>query len=250
MSNIAFITANMVGRFSGYRFQLKNWMEQDRLTRQKTDEKEWASICAEISAAGYTAVEIWAAHLDGLTQARAKIYRRVLDDNNLRPIGLAGTLTDENARACKLLGIPVCNGGYWGSDPVAVKHLTESTGVKFNYENHPEKTAEEIIAQVDNGGPNIGIALDTGYLGTHGIDAPEAVRKMGKRIRHVHLKDVGAVGGHETVPLGTGIVNIIGLIAALKEIGYTGWYSWEDEPENRNPMEIASEMRCWIEEHL
>jgi hypothetical protein len=29
--------------------------------------------------------------------------------------------------------------------------------------------------------------------------------------------------------------------------GYSGWYSWEDEPEDRNPMLIAAEMRQYIE---
>ena len=250
MSNIAFNTANLVARVSGYRFELNNWGEQDRLTRLKTDEKEWAAICGEIAAAGFSAVEIWGAHLDGLTDARAKTYRKILDDNGLAPIGLAGMLNDETARVCRSLGIPAVNGGFWGSDLPGVMQLTESTGLKFNFENHPEKSAEEILAKIDGGGPNIGLAIDTGWLGTQGVDAPAAIHRFGKLVRHVHLKDVKAVGGHETVPLGTGVVNVTGVIAALKQIGFTGWYSWEDEPENRNPFDIAAEMRQWIEDRI
>ncbi len=39
-------------------------------------------------------------------------------------------------------------------------------------------------------------------------------------------------------------------MAALGEIGYSGWYSWEDEPEDRNPMVIAREMRELIAREL
>jgi hypothetical protein len=31
---------------------------------------------------------------------------------------------------------------------------------------------------------------------------------------------------------------------------YRGWYSWEDEPENRSPMDIARRMRDWISREL
>ncbi len=250
MSKIAFNTANLVARATGYKFELKNWGEYDRITRTKTDEKEWAAICGEIAAAGYNAVEIWAAHLDQLTEARAKTYRKILDDNGLRPIGLAGALTDETARVCQLMGIDSVNGGLWGSDLPTVKRLIASTGLKFNYENHPEKSVDEILEKIEGGGPGIGLAIDTGWLGTAGVDAPAAIRRLGKLLRHVHLKDIKAIGGHETVPLGTGIVNMPGVMTALKDIGYTGYYSWEDEPEARNPMAIAAEMREWIETQI
>ncbi len=36
-------------------------------------------------------------------------------------------------------------------------------------------------------------------------------------------------------------------LLALQDVGYTGDYSWEDEPEARNPLAIASQMREWIE---
>ncbi len=82
------------------------------------------------------------------------------------------------------------------------------------------------------------------------MDAPAAIRTLGGRIRHVHLKDVRAAGGHETCVLGTGIVNIPDVVATLKEIGYDGWYSWEDEPEDRNPFDSARANREYIEKLL
>ena len=40
--------------------------------------------------------------------------------------------------------------------------------------------------------------------------------------------------------------NNAGCIAALRSIAYTGWLSWEDEPEDRNPFDSAVRNREWI----
>lgn len=245
---IAFNTANFVARFTDWTFELKNWGDQHKLTVEKTDEKEWAKICADVAAAGYRAVEVWVAHVDpaGMTDARAKTYKQIMADNGLKPIGLAGTLNDDTARVCQMLDIPACNGGFWGSDLPTVRRLTRDTNIEFHYENHPEASAEEIIEKIAGGSDKIGVAVDTGWFGTHHVDAPDAVKKLGKLVRHVHLKDVATLGKHDTCPLGTGVVNISGVIKTLKSTGYAGVLSWEDEPENRNPLLIAKQMREWI----
>ena len=62
----------------------------------------------------------------------------------------------------------------------------------------------------------------------------------------MHVKDVAAPGGHHTVPLGSGCVDLRGVFRELKQMNYAGWLSWEDEPEDRNPMDIAAEMHAWI----
>jgi len=61
---------------------------------------------------------------------------------------------------------------------------------------------------------------------------------------------VKAAGGHESCLLGEGVADPAACIEALKEIGYAGVYSWEDEPEDRNPMESAVRNRRWIEERV
>jgi sugar phosphate isomerase/epimerase len=246
---IAFNTANLVARVSNWKFQLAQWGEQDKLTVEKTDEREWTAICDEIAAAGYLAVEVWVAHVSPtkMDEARAKAFRKILDDRNLKPIGLAGVLNDDTARVCQWMNIPAANGGYWGSDLATVQRITRDTPLRFNYENHPEKSVDEMKTKIGGGSDKIGIALDTGWLGTQKLDAPATVRALGPLLRHIHLKDVATAGQHDTCPLGEGVVNIPGVIAALKEIGYAGALSWEDEPEDRNPMQIASAMRQYIE---
>lgn len=79
---------------------------------------------------------------------------------------------------------------------------------------------------------------------------PTQIRAAGRFVRHMHLKDVNAAGAHATCLLGDGVVNVAGCLAALREIGHTGWYSWEDEPEDRNPFDSAVRNREWIEARM
>ena len=246
---IAFNTANLVGRVSGYRFEMAEWGKQADATASSTTDKEWAAICAEIAAAGYRAAEVWVAHVDPrfTTEAVARKRRAIMDDHGLEPIGLGGSLTAENARICQWMGIPVANGGFWGTSLPEVRRVMKETGIRCNYENHPEKSAAEMRAAIDGGSPTLGICVDTGWFGSNGIDAPKAIKELAPLIRNVHVKDVRAPGGHVTCPLGEGCVGIRSVITTLQDIGYSGWLSWEDEPEDRNPMDIAAAMRAYIQ---
>jgi len=246
---IAFNTANLVARCSGYTFSLGNWMDEHNKTVAKTDEKEFESICHDIASAGYSAVELWVAHVDpaGMTDARAANYSSILRAFGLTAVALAGTLNDAHADVCQKLNIPACCGGFWGSDRATVVRLMKSTGIAFNYENHPEKSVDDVRKVVDFGADGIACAVDTGWFSTQNVSAPDAIRTLGRLVRHVHLKDVNAFGAHETVPLGTGVTDIPACVSALKNIGYTGVLSWEDEPEDRNPMDIATDTRLYIQ---
>lgn len=55
-------------------------------------------------------------------------------------------------------------------------------------------------------------------------------------------------GVSHAIRLGEGVAQVATCIAALREIGYSGWYSWEDEPEDRDPFDSAVRHRRWIEE--
>ena len=84
--------------------------------------------------------------------------------------------------------------------------------------------------------------LDTGNLAARGGDPVKAARLLGKRIRHVHFKDVPAVGSHDCVAIGTGIVDVQGVVRELKAAGYDGCLSIEIETGDRDPTDeiIAS----------
>lgn len=249
---VAFNTANLVARFTDYRFELKNWGEQHQKTVAMTDEAAWAAICREIAAAGFSAVEIWEAHAapESLTRDKAARWKRILDDHGLRPIAYAGGLRRETLLICQWLGIPHIDGGLRGQIPEQATALCQEFGVRFNLENHPEKTAAEALAKIGGGNDWLGLCVDTGWFGTQGADVPNEIRSAGRFVRHTHIKDVKAAGAHETCLLGEGVVNVAGCLVALRDLDYTGWYSWEDEPEDRNPLDSAARNRQWLETRL
>src|SRR5688572_12949370 len=112
-SKIAFNMANLVGRVTNHRFELKEWGKQHQLTAQKTDEREWRTICREIADAGFTAVEVWIAHVDPSTtdEKKARLFGRILAEHGLAPVAMAAALTDAHARVCQWLNVPSVAGG-------------------------------------------------------------------------------------------------------------------------------------------
>jgi sugar phosphate isomerase/epimerase len=250
--HVAFNTANLVARVTGYRFELGRWMDQHGKTIAATDEAAWRAICKEIAVAGFKTVEVWEAHAapESLDERKARLWKRILDDHGLTPVAYAGGLRPETLRICQWLGIPHVDGGMRDNAPEKATALCREHGVRFNIENHPEKSAPEILAKIGGGNEWLGVCIDTGWLGTQGVDGKAVIKACGPLVRHTHLKDVKAAGKHETCLLGEGSADVAGCMAALRDVKYAGWYSWEDEPEDRNPMDSAVRNREWIEKRL
>jgi inosose dehydratase len=94
-------------------------------------------------------------------------------------------------------------------------------------------------------GSAIGLCLDTGHLLIGGTDPLQLAREVPGRIAHAHLKDVDAslaarVRADELtyteavregmyVPLGTGDVDIAGIVTALRRNGFDGWFVMEQD---------------------
>ena len=249
---LAFVTANLVARVTEYRFELAHWGEQHKKTVAATDEAAWRAICREIAAAGFRAVEIWEAHAapEVMNRQRAATWKAVLAEHGLRPIGYGGGLSRKTLEICQWLGIPQINGFIGDNTPEEATRLCREMGIRFNVENHSQKNAAEILTAVGGGNEWLGVCIDTGWLATQSASGPEVIRTCGTLVRHAHIKDVKAAEAHQTRLLGEGVAQVAACIATLKEISYTGWYSWEDEPENRNPFDSAVRNRLWIERQL
>jgi L-ribulose-5-phosphate 3-epimerase len=249
---VAFNSANLVARVTGYRYQLSSWMDQHRKTVAATDEAAWRAICREVSAAGFSAIEVWEAHAapESLDAAKTRLWRRILGEHNLTPVAYAGGVRKETLRIAAELGIPHLDGGLRDNSPEQATALCREHGVRFNVENHPEKSAAEILGKIGGGNEWLGVCIDMGWLGTQGVSGPEVIKACAPFVRHTHVKDVKAAGKHETCLLGEGSADVAGCIAALRATGYAGTWSWEDEPEDRNPFDSAARNREWIEKQL
>lgn len=97
----------------------------------------------------------------------------------------------------------------------------------------------ELIQRADH--PNVALLWDAHHTFVSGKEQPEdTVAKLGRYIRHTHLKDsVPAGNDRRYVLTGTGEVPVQRQIAALVKIGYRGFYSFEWEkrwhPEIEEP---------------
>jgi inosose dehydratase len=119
------------------------------------------------------------------------------------------------------------------------------------------ETEREIDLLMARTGDAVGLLFDTGHLHFAGGDVLATARRHGRRINHVHGKDIradvlarlkaenwsflkGVVEGVFTVP-GDGAIDFAAVARVLAEIGYSGWVvvEAEQDPEKANPLEMA-----------
>jgi L-ribulose-5-phosphate 3-epimerase len=255
MNQISFITANYVAKELGYHMT-EGWMQGDAATQKAfrpiaSFEQKFEDMLVGIKALGFNALDLWGAHLnpDWATQEHFVIAKNLLDKHQLKVLSIANGVAslDYLEGFCKVanaVGAPVIAGGAaflktQRADSIAIlKHY----GVKLGLENHPEKTPAEVLGQIGDGADGyIGTSPDTGWWGTHGYDAPRSFHELKSHIFTVHLKDIKAVGDHETCGFGQGVVDIKGCVEAIKSIGYAGPIGVEHEPEHFDPTQDVSE---------
>ena len=107
---------------------------------------------------------------------------------------------------------------------------TAQIGVPLVYHHHMNSTGEapdaiEAILQ-DIPGTAVGLLFDIAHYQQGGGDPVAFIRRYGKAIKVVHLKDVRPIDaspGYQWVELGRGRVDVKGCVAALKVAGFTGW---------------------------
>lgn len=142
----------------------------------------------------------------------------------------------------------------------AIAAYVRSRGLWLAYHHHMGtviETEAEVDRLMDMTSDDVGLLLDTGHLTFAGGDPLAVARRHGRRIRHVHCKDVrlpvmrtaidadtsflmAVVDGVFTVP-GDGDVDFLPVLCAVAEAGYTGWLvvEAEQDPLKANPFEYA-----------
>ena len=265
MNTISFISANYVARELGYHMT-EGWGQGDKATNDafrpiETFGTRFDQIVSDIGSMGFQAMDIWLAHLNPAwaTDAHIAEARDVLAKHQMAVISLGGAFgdtLDEFEASCKLaaaLDVEILGGSasvlYEQRDEMVA--LLKEYGVKLAIENHPEKTPEEMLAKIGDGGDGtIGTAVDTGWYGTQGYDAAQAIERLGDHVMHVHLKDVSHAGAHDTCRFGQGVVPTEGCVRTLQKMGYGGVISIEHEPETFDPTEDCladlAMLRGWL----
>ncbi|MGH6923377.1 MAG: myo-inosose-2 dehydratase [Propylenella sp.] len=133
-------------------------------------------------------------------------------------------------------------------------------GVPLAYHHHmgdAVQTESDVDRLMNHTGEAVGLLFDTGHITFAGGNALGMARRHGKRINHVHAKDIrksvldtldferhsfidGVIAGVFTVP-GDGMIDFKAVAKLCAEIGYEGWFvvEAEQDPKNANPLKYA-----------
>lgn len=90
------------------------------------------------------------------------------------------------------------------------------------YETYLINRMDQAIAFVDEvARPAVGVMADTFHMAIEETDIAAAIRRAGARLTHVHLAD-----SNRAAP-GYGHLDFAPVLAAIADIGYEGWISYE-----------------------
>jgi sugar phosphate isomerase/epimerase len=124
-------------------------------------------------------------------------------------------------------------------------------------ENSPDalETREDLLRYLDER-PGVFACPDTGHLSLCGSDPVQTIRDLGSRCRYIHLKDIRPerVGkktgaGEKFCELGTGALDLKGVIKALEDIDYAGWIMVERDSRQPDYIQSARNMRAVVRKY-
>lgn len=137
----------------------------------------------------------------------------------------------------------VCN-----PDPSALPildQLVKDFDIRIAIHNHgPEaphfKSPYDVMELVKTLDARIGVCIDVGHCARAKTDPVEAIGKCRARLFDCHFKDIVSLNaksaGTAEVEVGRGILDIRGMLAALREIRYAGHIGFEHEKTAENPL--------------
>jgi len=148
----------------------------------------------------------------------------------------------------------------YGQNLTLLAEHCAAQGVPMTFHHHmgtAVETESEIDAVMAHTGEALGLLLDTGHLVFAGGDNASVIEKYGKRINHVHTKDIRkdilqsldrqaesfldcVLKGVFTVP-GDGMIDYDDIMKRLYDVGYEGWViiEAEQDPAKANPLTYA-----------
>ena len=124
--------------------------------------------------------------------------------------------------------------------PYVIQKVKE-TGIKVAIHTHgPDGAAfpdiRTVVELVKDPSLGVGCCMDLGHTFRSGYDVAKDIRKYGKWIYDVHIKDETApTKAGQTWEMGRGVMDFKPIIKAFRKIGYTGVISLEFEKNGDNP---------------
>jgi inosose dehydratase len=124
----------------------------------------------------------------------------------------------------------------------AVEKMAKQTGIMIAIHNHgpTDKTYPspmDVYAMVKNRDPLMGICMDVGHTARIGVDPVMCINECGDRLHDMHVKDeTKAAPEGKPTEVGRGVLDIVGILNALKARKYPYHINLEYEAHADNPQ--------------
>ena len=219
---------------------------------------------------GITQLQLYRKHIDASAPVEENLRKKAfLEEHGVTAytFGVCPTSMDkeENRKlfelaklfGVKLLVVEPGNLAEWDN----LEELVREYDIKLAIHNHGTgtvygnpSTVKHILAARDH---RIGVCVDIGWVTSAGFDAESVFRNYGDRVYDMHLKDKrldqqNDSGRHVDTHIGLGNTNYAGLVAAIKESGWSGVMALETDSAEfvKDPTEFVTHGKKFFEAHF
>jgi sugar phosphate isomerase/epimerase len=107
------------------------------------------------------------------------------------------------------------------------------------------ETTDEYLEIADRvNSPGLGLNFDVGHAYCMSEDLPAQILRMAPHTRHYHLEDIASTRVHHHMVPGTGAIDFVQVIGAIRKSGYDGWLTVELYPFVEDPDDAARQARA------
>jgi len=215
--------------------------------------KDNAKVAAMLKECGLTKIELCGVHADfadpGKFDAVIEVYRKSGID--IVSIGVQGMRNNEAAES-KFFECAKRAGAKFMAMDFSVDHspagfrtaekLADKFDMRLAIHNHGGRHwlgCSDMLRHVfANTSPRIGLCLDTAWALASREDPLKMAAEFAGRLYGLHVKDFvfDRTGKPEDVVVGTGALDLAGLIAAAKKANFSGYAVLEYEGDAENPV--------------
>lgn len=211
-------------------------------------------------------IEFYRGHLSpGSTPAQIRAVLRLCGDYGIKPVAFGVENFSKNIdrdrklfEFGKALGIQALSADPDPDSFDALDKLCEEYKIAIAIHPHGPQgkklhrwySAEVILKAVKDHNPLIGTCLDTGHLiraaqlGVK-LDPVQQVKEMGARNFGIHMKDHDNKRDTD-VPFGKGVLDVLGVLKALREVNFKGYISIEYEAHADDPSPDVKECVAYL----
>ena len=191
------------------------------------------------------------------TDEQISVFLKKLNDADVTgyavgPISGEDISIDQTFEYARRVGVKLIIGIPRLEDFPAIEKNVKEHDIRYAVHNHgPDEkrytNALSVFSLIKDLDPRIGLCFDIGHNMRFGNDPVEDMKKYGKRVFDIHLKNVTApTKAGVACPLGRGIIAIPSFVKVLRHVKYNGCCSLEYEKDMEAPLPGIAESVGYI----